>query len=78
MNGMFTLATLIGMSVSHLTRGTIVANLGFTDVRFLHPLFHGDTLYGASVVRETRSSDRDRTLASSRSSTRGGTIRAWW
>ena len=50
MNSMFTLATLVGMSVAHLTRGTIVANLGFSDVRFPHPLFQGDTLYGATVV----------------------------
>lgn len=53
-NSMFTLATLIGMSVSHLTRGTIVANLGFTDIRFPNPLFHGDTIYGDTVVRSKR------------------------
>ncbi len=53
-NSMFTLATLVGMSVSHLTRGTTVANLGFTDVRFPNPLFHGDTMYGATVVRDKR------------------------
>jgi acyl dehydratase len=49
-NSMFTLATLVGLSVSHITRGTIVANLGFTDVRFPHPVFHGDTIYGQTVV----------------------------
>jgi acyl dehydratase len=53
-NSMFTLATLVGMSVSHLTRGTIVANLGFTDIRFPSPLFHGDTVYGDTVVRDKR------------------------
>jgi len=53
-NSMFTLATLVGLSVAHLTRGTIVANLGFTDVRFPHPLFHGDTLYGETVVLDKR------------------------
>jgi acyl dehydratase len=53
-NSMFTLATLVGMSVSHLTRGTIVANLGFTEVRFPNPLFHGDTIYGETVVRDKR------------------------
>lgn len=61
-NSMFTLATLVGMSVSHLTRGTIVANLGFTDVRFPRPLFHGDTIYGQTIVRDKR-------LSSSRPST---------
>jgi acyl dehydratase len=53
-NSMFTLATLVGFSVSHLTRGTIVANLGFSDVRFPHPVFHGDTIYGETVVLDKR------------------------
>jgi acyl dehydratase len=53
-NSMFTLATLVGLSVAHLTRGTIVANLGFTDVKFPHPLFQGDTLYGETVVVDKR------------------------
>ncbi len=53
-NSMFTLATLVGLSVAHLTRGTIVANLGFTDVRFPHPLFHGDTMYGETLLRDKR------------------------
>jgi acyl dehydratase len=57
MNSMFTLATLVGMSVSHLTRGTIVANLGFTEIRFPNPVFHGDTMYCSSVVREMRASN---------------------
>ena len=38
MNSMFTLATMVGSSVAQLTQGTIVANLGFTEVRFPHPL----------------------------------------
>jgi acyl dehydratase len=54
MNSMFTLATLVGLSVAHLTRGTIVANLGFTAVRFPYPVFHGDTLYAESVVLDKR------------------------
>ncbi|WP_432826294.1 MaoC family dehydratase [Dactylosporangium sp. CA-092794] len=53
-NSMFTLATLVGLSVAHLTRGTIVANLGFSDVRFPAPMFHGDTLYGESIVVDRR------------------------
>ncbi len=54
MNSMFTLATLVGSSVAQLTQGTIVANLGFTDVRFPHPLYHGDTMYSESVVDAKR------------------------
>jgi acyl dehydratase len=53
-NSMFTLATLVGFSVSHLTRGTIVANLGFSDIRFPAPVFHGDTIYGETVVLDKR------------------------
>ncbi|HLS25031.1 MAG TPA: MaoC family dehydratase [Beutenbergiaceae bacterium] len=55
-NSMFTLATLIGASVSHLTQGTLVANLGFTEVTFPHPLFHGDTLYSETEVTNIRPS----------------------
>ena len=44
-NSMWTLSTVVGLSVSQLTLGTIVANLGFTEVSFPKPMFHGDTLY---------------------------------
>lgn len=54
MNSMLTLATVVGQSVPQLTQGTIVAQLGMTDVKFPHPLFHGDTLYTATVVTEKR------------------------
>jgi len=53
-NSMLTLATIVGASVGQLTQGTIVANLGFTEVGFPHPLFHGDTLYSESEVVEKR------------------------
>ena len=53
-NSMFTLATMVGASVGQLTQGTIVGNLGFTEVSFPHPLFHGDTLYSESEVVEKR------------------------
>ena len=45
MNSMWTLSTMVGASVSQLTQGTLVAQLGLTDIAFPHPLFHGDTLY---------------------------------
>lgn len=54
MNSMFTLATLVGASVAQLTQGTIVANLGFTEVKFPHPLYHGDTMYSETVVNDKR------------------------
>jgi acyl dehydratase len=56
-NSMMTLAVLVGSSVAQLTQGTIVANLGFTDVRFPHPLFHGDTLSSSTVVTAKRLSE---------------------
>lgn len=56
-NSMFTLATMVGASVGQLTQGTIVANLGFTEVSFPHPLFHGDTLYSESELLEKRLSE---------------------
>ncbi len=55
-NSMFTLATLIGLSVSQLTQGTIVGNLGFSEVSFPAPLFHGDTLYAETTILDKRSS----------------------
>ncbi|MBH0009028.1 MULTISPECIES: MaoC family dehydratase [unclassified Salinibacterium] len=53
-NSMFTLSTMVGASVAQLTQGTIVANLGFTEVNFPHPLYHGDTMYSESEVLEKR------------------------
>ncbi len=53
-NSLFTLSTLVGLSVAQLTQGTIVANLGFSDVTFPKPVYHGDTLYAETVVVEKR------------------------
>jgi hypothetical protein len=41
-------------SVAQLTQGTIVANLGFTEVAFPHPLYHGDTMYSETLVTDKR------------------------
>ena len=51
-NSMFTLSTLVGLSVAQLTQGTIVANLGFSEVSFPAPVRHGDTLYAETLMRE--------------------------
>jgi acyl dehydratase len=53
-NSLLTLSTLVGLSVSQLTMNTIVANLGFKEVRFPQPLYHGDTIYGETIVLEKR------------------------
>lgn len=53
-NSMWTLSTMVGASVAQLTQGTLVAQLGFGEVAFPHPLFPGDTLYTESVVLDKR------------------------
>ena len=56
MNSLFTLGLMIGISVSDLTVGTTIANLGMDEVRFPKPVFHGDTLRIESEVLELRES----------------------
>src|SRR6202012_4872666 len=53
-NSLLTMSVLVGQSVGHLTEGTIVANLGFSDARFPVPVRIGDTLYGETVVTGKR------------------------
>ena len=54
MNSMWTLATMVGASVSQITQGTLVAQLGLSDISFPAPLFHGDTLYTETEVVDAR------------------------
>ena len=54
MNSMFTLATIVGASTGHITQGTLVANLGFSEVSFPAGLFHGDTLYSETTIESKR------------------------
>ncbi len=56
MNSMWTLATMVGASVTQLTQGTLVAQLGLSDISFPHPLFAGDTLYTATEIVAVRAS----------------------
>ncbi|MFC6014262.1 MaoC family dehydratase [Nocardia lasii] len=55
-NSMFTLSTLVGLSVAQLTQGTLVANLGFSEMTVPAPLFHGDTMYAETLVTDKRES----------------------
>ena len=55
-NSCFTLGLMVGISVGDTTLGTTVANLGWDEVRFPKPVFHGDTLRVESVVVESRES----------------------
>jgi acyl dehydratase len=54
MNSMWTLSTMVGASVSQITQGTLVAQLGMSDIEFPAPLFHGDTLYVETEILEKR------------------------
>ena len=53
-NSCLTLGLMVGISVGDTTQGTTVANLGWDEVRFPAPLFHGDTLRVESEVIELR------------------------
>jgi len=55
-NSCFTLGLMVGISVNDTTQGTAVANLGWDEVRFPKPLFHGDTVRVESEVLELRQS----------------------
>jgi itaconyl-CoA hydratase len=55
-NGLYTLGLVVGLTVSELTEGTIVANLGYDKVIHPNPVFHGDTIYAESEILEKRES----------------------
>jgi len=55
-NSMFTLALVVGISVTELTLGTIVAQLGLHEVTFPAPVFTGDTVRVETEVVEARPS----------------------
>lgn len=54
MNSMWTLATMVGASVAQVTQGTLVAQLGLSDISFPAPLLHGDTLYADTEIIDKR------------------------
>ncbi|MBL8134913.1 MAG: MaoC family dehydratase [Anaerolineae bacterium] len=57
-NGLLTMSLVVGISVADTTEGTIIANLGYENVRHPRPVFHGDTIYAETTVvakRESRS-----------------------
>lgn len=56
-NSMLTLSILVGLSVTQLTQGTIVGNLGFSEITFPKPMYHGDTLYAETLVTAKRKSE---------------------
>jgi acyl dehydratase len=55
-NSAFTLGLMVGITITDTTLGTAVANLGWDEVRFPRPMFHGDTLRVETEVVELRES----------------------
>ena len=55
-NGTFTFALMVGLSVADTTLGTLVANLGYDKLTMPKPVFIGDTLRAESEVAELRPS----------------------
>jgi acyl dehydratase len=55
-NSCFTFSLAVGVSVGDTTLGTLVANLGYDEVKFPKPVFVGDTLRIESEVVALRES----------------------
>ena len=55
-NGTFTFALMIGLSVGDTTLGTLVANLGYDKLVMPKPVFIGDTMRATSDIVERRDS----------------------
>jgi len=67
-NGMFTFALMIGLSVGDTTLGTLVANLGYDQVVMPKPVFIGDTMRAQTEIAE---------LKESRSRPKAGIVTFW-
>ena len=55
-NGTFTFALMVGLSVGDTTLGTLVANLGYDKLVMPRPVFLGDTLRAETEVHELKES----------------------
>ncbi|GAA4220676.1 MaoC family dehydratase [Sphingomonas endophytica] len=55
-NGTFTFALMVGLSVGDTTLGTLVANLGYDKLVMPKPVFIGDTLRAETEVQELKDS----------------------
>ena len=55
-NGTFTFALMVGLSVGETTLGTLVANLGYDKLVMPKPVFLGDTLRAETEVHELKES----------------------
>lgn len=60
-NGLYTMALAVGLTIPDMTDGTIVANLSYDNVEHPSPVFHGDTIRAQTTVTDKReTSDGDR------------------
>ncbi|MCG7400375.1 MaoC family dehydratase [Caballeronia zhejiangensis] len=57
-NSLFILGLVTGITVGETTQGTTLANLGFEDVKFPKPVFHGDTIRVRTEVTSKRESKK--------------------
>ena len=55
-NGTFTFALMVGLSVGDTTLGSLVANLGYDKLVMPKPVFIGDTMRASSEVTELKAS----------------------
>ena len=55
-NGTFTFALMIGLTISDTTLGTLVANLGYDQLVMPKPVFIGDTMRATTEIAELRES----------------------
>lgn len=55
-NGTFTFALMVGLSVGDTTLGTLVANLGYDKLVMPKPVFIGDTMRAETEIADLRES----------------------
>jgi acyl dehydratase len=55
-NGTFTFALMVGLSVGDTTLGTLIANLGYDKLTMPKPVFIGDTMRAETEVAEVKDS----------------------
>jgi acyl dehydratase len=59
-NSLFILGLVAGITVPETTQGTTLGNLGFNEVKFPKPVFHGDTIRVRTEIVDKRvSKSRD-------------------
>ena len=60
-NGIYTMALAVGITIPDMTDGTVVANLSYDTVEHPAPVYHGDTIRVQSTVTDKReTSDGER------------------